>query len=145
MKIPCAIYRDGTSKPVFFLEDDLPKDAKKRDAVVLEAFGTPDIRHGLGGADPLTSKFAYIGAPTVRNTDINYTFGYVGIANPVIDYTGNRGNRCAAAGRVKKAHHIVDSSHLYSPENMDDCIGWTALRANGTNSCSRMMKKNAAS
>ncbi|HYT55267.1 MAG TPA: PrpF domain-containing protein [Verrucomicrobiae bacterium] len=75
MKISCAIYRGGTSKPVFFLEDDLPKDAKKRDAVVLEAFGTPDIRHGLGGADQLTSKVAYIGAPTVRNTDVNYTFG----------------------------------------------------------------------
>jgi 2-methylaconitate cis-trans-isomerase PrpF len=26
MKIPCAIYRGGTSKPVFFLEDDLPKE-----------------------------------------------------------------------------------------------------------------------
>jgi hypothetical protein len=65
MRIPCAIYRGGTSKPVFFLEDDLPKNAKKRDAVVLEAFGTPDVRQidGLGGADPLTSKVAYIGAP----------------------------------------------------------------------------------
>jgi len=51
---------------------------------VLEAFGTPDVRQidGLGGADPLTSKVAYIGAPTMPNTDINYTFGYVGIANP---------------------------------------------------------------
>jgi 2-methylaconitate cis-trans-isomerase PrpF len=100
MKIPCAIYRGGTSKPVFFLEEDLPKDAKKRDAVVLEAFGTPDIRQidGLGGADPLTSKVAYIGAPTVRDTDVNYTFGYVGIANPIIDYTGNCGNTSAAVG-----------------------------------------------
>ena len=44
MKIPCAIYRGGTSKPIFFMEDDLPKDAKKRDQVVLEAFGTPDVR-----------------------------------------------------------------------------------------------------
>ena len=100
MKIPCAIYRGGTSKPVFFLEGDLPKDAKKRDQVVLEAFGTPDIRQidGLGGADPLTSKVAYIGAPTVSGTDINYTFGYVGIANPVIDYAGNCGNTSAAVG-----------------------------------------------
>jgi methylitaconate Delta-isomerase len=100
MKIPCAIYRGGTSKPIFFLENDLPKDAKKRDDLVLEAFGTPDVRQidGLGGADPLTSKVAYIGAPTVPGTDINYTFGYVGIANPVIDYTGNCGNTSAAVG-----------------------------------------------
>jgi hypothetical protein len=62
---------------------------KKRDQVVLEAFGTPDVRQidGLGGADPLTGKVAYIGAPTVPGTDIDYTFGYVGIANSVIDYT----------------------------------------------------------
>ena len=100
MRIPCAIYRGGTSKPVFFLEDDLPKNAKKRDAVVLEAFGTPDVRQidGLGGADPLTSKVADIGAPTVPGTDVNYTFGYVGIANPMIDYTGNCGNTSAAVG-----------------------------------------------
>jgi 2-methylaconitate cis-trans-isomerase PrpF len=100
MKIPCAIYRGGTSKPIFFLEHDLPKDPQKRDKIVLEAFGTPDVRQidGLGGADPLTSKVAYIGAPTVPGTDINYTFGYVGIANPVIDYTGNCGNTSAAVG-----------------------------------------------
>jgi methylitaconate Delta-isomerase len=100
MKIPCAIYRGGTSKPIFFMEDDLPKEAKRRDHIVLEAFGSPDGRQidGLGGADPLTSKVAYIGAPTVPGTDINYTFGYVGIANPVIDYTGNCGNTSAAVG-----------------------------------------------
>jgi 2-methylaconitate cis-trans-isomerase PrpF len=100
MKIPCAIYRGGTSKPIFFMEGDLPQDKKKRDQTVLEAFGSPDLRQidGLGGADPLTSKVAYIGAPTLPDTDINYTFGYVGIANPVIDYTGNCGNTSAAVG-----------------------------------------------
>jgi methylitaconate Delta-isomerase len=100
MKIPCAIYRGGTSKPIFFLEDDLPKDRKKRDQLVLDAFGSPDVRQidGLGGADPLTSKVAYIARPTVPDTDINYTFGYVGIANPVIDYSGNCGNTSAAVG-----------------------------------------------
>ncbi len=100
MKIPCAIYRGGTSKPIFFLEKDLPHDSKLRDRLVLDAFGSPDLRQidGLGGADPLTSKVAYIGPPTVPNTDINYTFGYVGIVQPVIDYTGNCGNTSAAVG-----------------------------------------------
>jgi 2-methylaconitate cis-trans-isomerase PrpF len=100
MKIPCAIYRGGTSKPIFFMEDDLPQKSTTRDDIVLEAFGTPDVRQidGLGGADPLTSKVAYIGGPTVPGTDINYTFGYVGIANAVIDYTGNCGNTSAAVG-----------------------------------------------
>jgi 2-methylaconitate cis-trans-isomerase PrpF len=109
MKIPCAIYRGGTSKPIFFLEHDLPKDPQKRDKIVLDAFGTPDVRQidGLGGADPLTSKVAYIGAPTIPGTDINYTFGYVGIANPVIDYTGNCGNTSAAVGPFALLHDLI--------------------------------------
>jgi 2-methylaconitate cis-trans-isomerase PrpF len=109
MKLPCAIYRGGTSKPVFFMEEDLPKDPAKRDRVVLDAFGSPDVRQidGLGGADPLTSKVAYIGAPTVPGTDVNYTFGYVGIANPVIDYTGNCGNTSAAVGPFALLRNLI--------------------------------------
>ncbi|MFQ5796705.1 MAG: PrpF domain-containing protein [Candidatus Bipolaricaulia bacterium] len=74
MKIPCAIYRGG-SKPIFFLDKDLPQDPKMRDQVILAAFGSPDLRQigGLGGADPLTSKVTYIGPPSVPNTDIDYT------------------------------------------------------------------------
>ena len=52
VKIQCAMYRDGTSKPIFFLENDLPKDVKKREQVVLEAFGTPDVRQIDGWVEP---------------------------------------------------------------------------------------------
>jgi hypothetical protein len=111
MKVPCAHYRGGTSKPVFFLEKDLPVDPRKRDQLVLAAFGSPDVRQidGLGGADPLTSKVAYIGPPTVRGTDINYTFGYVGIAQPVIDYTGNCGNTSAAVGPFALLRGLIEA------------------------------------
>jgi 2-methylaconitate cis-trans-isomerase PrpF len=111
MKIPCTIYRGGTSKPIFFLEQDLPRDPEERDRVVLASFGSPDMRQidGLGGADPLTSKVAYIGPPTVPGTDINYTFGYVGIASPVIDYTGNCGNTSAAVGPFALLRGLIDA------------------------------------
>ena len=110
MKIPCAIYRGGTSKPIFFLEKDLPRDTGERDRLVLAAFGTPDLRQidGLGGADPLTSKVAYIGPPTVPDTDVNYTFGYVGITAPVIDYTGNCGNSSAAVGPFALLRGLIE-------------------------------------
>lgn len=109
-KIPCAIYRGGTSKPIFFLEKDLPRDAKERDQAVLHAFGSPDVRQidGLGGADPLTSKVAYIGPSTVRDADLNYTFGYVGIAQPVIDYAGNCGNTSAAVGPFALLRGLIE-------------------------------------
>jgi len=110
-KIPCAIYRGGTSKPIFFLEKDLPRDTKKRDEAVLAAFGSPDMRQidGLGGADPLTSKVAYIGPPTIPGTDVNYTFGYVGISSPIIDYTGNCGNTSAAVGPFALLRGLIDA------------------------------------
>lgn len=110
MKIPCAIYRGGTSKPIFFLEKDLPRDSNERDQLVLAAFGTPDMRQidGLGGADPLTSKVAYIGPPTIPDTDINYTFGYVGITAPVIDYAGNCGNSSAAVGPFALLRGLIE-------------------------------------
>jgi 4-oxalomesaconate tautomerase len=48
----------GTSRGPFFHEKDLPEDTASRDAVLLSAMGSPDVRQidGLGGADPLTSK-----------------------------------------------------------------------------------------
>jgi 2-methylaconitate cis-trans-isomerase PrpF len=110
MKIPCAIYRGGTSKPVFFLEEDLPHNGKERDQMILRAFGSPDIRQidGLGGADPLTSKVAYIGRSAIPDADLNYTFGYVGITQPVIDYAGNCGNTSAAVGPFALLRGLIE-------------------------------------
>lgn len=110
MKIPCAIYRGGTSKPIFFLEKDLPQDPKKRDWTILAAFGSPDLRQidGLGGADPLTSKAAYIGPSSIPDAEVDYTFGYVGIAAPIIDYTGNCGNTSAAVGPFALLRGLIE-------------------------------------
>ena len=51
-KIPCVYMRGGTSKAVFFHDEDLPKDETQRDKVILSAFGSPDGRQidGMGGA-----------------------------------------------------------------------------------------------
>ena len=50
-RIRCVIMRGGTSKAVFFHENDLPSDRESRDRVILRAFGSPDLRQidGLGG------------------------------------------------------------------------------------------------
>ena len=52
-KIRCAILRGGTSKAMFLMENDLPRDVEARDKVILKVFGSPDVRQidGLGGAD----------------------------------------------------------------------------------------------
>ena len=109
--LPVSIVRGGTSKGVFIEDRYLPTDKKARDAVILRIFGSPDVRQidGLGGADILTSKLAIIGKPTREDADIDYTFGQVSIANPVVDYQGNCGNISAgvAAYAVEKGYVVV--------------------------------------
>ena len=98
--IPCSIIRGGTSKGVYFLENDLPQNQALRDRVICAAFGGVDPRQidGLGGADTLTSKVAIIGPSDRADCDISYTFGQVSFVEPIVDYKGNCGNISAGVG-----------------------------------------------
>jgi len=92
--IRCTILRGGTSKGIYLLENDLPESPELRDKVILAIFGSPDKRQidGLGGADPLTSKVAIVGASKRPGIDFEYTFGQVDITNPKIFYKSLCGN-----------------------------------------------------
>jgi 2-methylaconitate cis-trans-isomerase PrpF len=92
--------RGGTSKGIFLMEEDLPRDPDLRDRIILAIFGSPDIRQidGLGGADSLTSKLALIASPKTGDRDVDYTFGAVGIDKPFVDYSANCGNISSAVG-----------------------------------------------
>lgn len=98
--IPMLLMRGGTSKGAYILATDLPAEPDKRDAVILSLYGTPDKRqiNGIGGADPLTSKVAIVEPSSREDADVDYTFGYVGIADPVVDYEGNCGNMSSGVG-----------------------------------------------
>jgi 2-methylaconitate cis-trans-isomerase PrpF len=82
------------------MENQLPSDRELRDKVIRAIFGSPDVRQidGLGGADPLTSKLCIIGPPTMKGTDVDYTFAQVSITTDVVDYTGNCGNLSSGVG-----------------------------------------------
>lgn len=99
-RIKAAVIRGGTSKGLYLLAKDLPKDPATRDQVILSIFGSPDVRqiNGLGGADPLTSKVAIIATSQRDDADVDYTFGYVGIDKAVVDYDGNCGNISQGVG-----------------------------------------------
>lgn len=99
-KLRCAIVRGGTSKGVFIMKNELPKDPVLRDQTILAIYGSPDIRQidGLGGADSLTSKLAIISPATKDWADVDYTFGQVSITDAFVDYGGNCGNISAAVG-----------------------------------------------
>ena len=98
--IACSILRGGTSRGVFFREEDLPADKALVERLLLNVFGSPDVRqiNGLGGATSQTSKAAIIGPPSRPDADVDYTFAQVSVATPVVDWGGNCGNISSAVG-----------------------------------------------
>src|SRR5579859_3457819 len=98
--IPCTAMRGGTSKGLFFLADHLPADAAKRDAVLLSAMGSPDVRQidGMGGAHPLTSKVAVVGPSMRDDADVDYLFLQVVVDKAEVSDSQNCGNMLAGVG-----------------------------------------------
>lgn len=115
MQIPVrATYmRGGTSKGVFFLSDDLPKDPVIRDQVLLRVIGSPDPygQHidGMGASTSSTSKVVILSHSDRDDCDVNYLFGQVSIGKPMIDWSGNCGNLTAAVGPFAIARGLVDA------------------------------------
>ena len=98
--IACTLMRGGTSKGLYFLSHDLPTDTATRDAVLLAAMGSPDVRQidGLGGGHPLTSKVAIVGPSTHPNADVDYLFLQVAVGRPEVSDSQNCGNLLAGVG-----------------------------------------------
>ena len=102
LRIPAVYMRGGTSKGVFFLASDLPNDPHARDRILMRVIGSPDRYgkqiDGMGGATSSTSKVVVISKSSRADCDVDYLFGAVAVAQPVIDWSGNCGNLSAAVG-----------------------------------------------
>lgn len=110
-KVPCVYMRGGTSKAVFFHDEDLPADEVARDKVILSAFGSPDSRQidGMGGANTSTSKVAIIKKSQRPGIDVDYTFGQVDIFSPIVGKTMNCGNISSAVGPYAIDEGLVEA------------------------------------
>jgi hypothetical protein len=112
LRIPAVYMRGGTSKGVFFLADDLPRDPAARDRILLRVIGSPDPygKHtdGMGGATSSTSKVVILSRSTRPGCDVDYRFGQVAIDRPVIDWSGNCGNLSAAVGPFVLSAGLVE-------------------------------------
>jgi probable AcnD-accessory protein PrpF len=102
LRIPAVYMRGGTSKGVFFLEEDLPSDPAQRERLLLRVIGSPDRygkqTDGMGGATSSTSKVVILSKSDRPDCDVDYLFGQVAIDAPVIDWSGNCGNLTTAVG-----------------------------------------------
>ncbi|WP_394525138.1 2-methylaconitate cis-trans isomerase PrpF family protein [Lacrimispora sp. JR3] len=109
-ELKCSIYRGGTSKGVFLLEEDLKSLSDDLDHVLLKVMGSPDLHQidGLGGAVSTTSKVAIISKETENPWDVNYTFAQVSVDKPVVSYAGNCGNISSAVGIFAIENKLVE-------------------------------------
>ena len=113
LRIPAVYMRGGTSKGVFFREEDLPADPAERERILLRVTGSPDPYgkqiDGMGAATSSTSKVVIISRSTRPGCDVDYLFGQVAIDKPFIDWSGNCGNLTGAVGPFAIAEGLVQA------------------------------------
>ncbi len=104
--------RGGTSKGLYFLEDDLPADERERDAVLLSIMGSPDVRQidGVGGADPLTSKVAVVSKSARPGADVDYLFLQVFVDQAIVTDKQNCGNILSGVAQFAVEHGLVEAA-----------------------------------
>lgn len=93
-RIPCVLMRGGSSKGLYFLAADLPRQASERDRLLLAAMGSPDVRQidGLGGGNDQSSKVMIVAASKRSGIDVEYLFAQVSVARNLVDVTPVSGN-----------------------------------------------------
>ncbi|MGP4952978.1 2-methylaconitate cis-trans isomerase PrpF, partial [Psychrobacter sp. T6-1] len=120
ISVPATYMRGGTSKGTFFKLSDLPERCQEpgqaRDNFLLRVIGSPDPYgkqiDGLGNGSSSTSKTVILSKAKQEDHDVNYLFGQVNIAKPMIDWAGNCGNLTAAVGACAINMGIVDAEKV---------------------------------
>lgn len=129
VSVPATYMRGGTSKGTFFKLSDLPERCqvagKARDNFLLRVIGSPDPYgkqiDGLGNGSSSTSKTVILSASSHADHDVNYLFGQVNIAKPMIDWAGNCGNLTAAVGACALNMGLVDADKIADSANTGIC------------------------
>lgn len=87
LKIPCILFRGGTSKGPFFLKADLPEDSNLRNELLLRIMGSPDKRQidGIGGGHSLSSKTAIVAPSNNLDWSLIIFFCQVYITKPIVE------------------------------------------------------------
>ena len=127
--VSATYMRGGTSKGVFFNLNDLPERCQQpgqaRDNFLLRVIGSPDPYgkqiDGLGNGSSSTSKTVILSKSDQDNHDVNYLFGQVNIAKPMIDWAGNCGNLTAAVGACAINMGLVDADKVTASAESGIC------------------------
>ena len=115
--LPVMILRGGTSKGVYILEEDLPKEKALWEPLLLKLMGSPDKKqiNGLGGAQSVTSKVAIIKKSDRPDADVDYTFAQVSVDKPLVSYKGNCGNISSGVGPFAVEKGLIEAKGDMTP------------------------------
>jgi len=107
--VRCTVIRGGTSRGLFFHEQDLPSDPAQRDRVIMGAVGAPDPRHvdGLGGGDMLLSKVAIVARSARTNADVECEFANITPGKGRPSWGTNCGNLVPAVALFAAEERLV--------------------------------------
>ncbi|WP_431355272.1 PrpF domain-containing protein [Listeria monocytogenes] len=76
--IPAAYYRGGTSRAIFFQQQDLPQARSAWDDIFRGALGSPDPYgrqlNGIGGGISSLSKICVVAPSEREGIDVDFTF-----------------------------------------------------------------------
>lgn len=110
-KYPCVYMRGGTSKAVFFHQEDLPENEAEWAEIFMKVMGSPDVKQidGMGGAVSTTSKIAVIRKSERPGVDVDYTYRQVDILIPRVDEISNCGNISSAVGPYAIDEGLVEA------------------------------------
>ncbi|KAL6238414.1 hypothetical protein BDW75DRAFT_201713 [Aspergillus navahoensis] len=126
--LPAAYYRGGTSRAVFFHQDDLPKNRAEWPPIFRGVIGSPDPYgrqlDGLGGGISSLSKVCIVGKTTHPDADVDYTFVALGIKDTDVDFSSNCGNMVSAVGP-----YAVDSGLFAAHKEAESAV----VRIHNTN------------
>lgn len=116
--LPAAYYRGGTSRAVFFKQNELPHDRTQWDHIFRSVIGSPDPYgrqlDGMGGGISSLSKVCVVGKPTHPDADVDYTFIALGVTNTEVDYSSNCGNMISAVGPYAVDAGLFPADHTGS-------------------------------
>nr|WP_282936220.1 PrpF domain-containing protein [Paenibacillus sp. RC67] len=110
--VPCAVYRGGTSRGVFFDNSSLPEDSIMQRNIFLHGIDAYNVNqiNGLGSGTSHTSKVCVVSRSQRDGADVDYTFYQIGIGEEIVDDKGTCGNLMAAVGAfaVDEGMVVVD-------------------------------------
>ncbi|KAH7316557.1 DUF453 domain protein [Stachybotrys elegans] len=130
--LTASYYRGGSSRAVFFREQDLPPDLDRRAQIFRGVIGSPDPNgrqlDGMGGGISSLSKICVVGPPSRPDADVDYTFVQIGVRDDKVDYSSNCGNMSSAVGP-----YAVDAGLVPIPDNVSQDGGQVTVRIHNTN------------